>query len=188
MGNILNAAKARGVPRGTEFSPLAPLGRIPASGDFLLLIEPGRVPPHLAWVRDGRYYALSVKGVECDKELEGILRALDRKGKEALILPVSPTERESSLEQTFCEYEGAGPPENSCLAPIRDLCGVRSEADAPTVHELVALLHANGRLRPPFLLHTSGPLPERFILPAYGKADVEAHIRNYQDPMSDERG
>ncbi len=159
----------------------------PPEGAFILLIEPRRIPPHLALIENGRYYSLSVKGVEVDKNASELLRAFHRKGKEVLLIGLSPGSELSEPSNFFLPYRGWEPPTSSCLGPIIDRCGLSEGKDIGTVHDLVAKLEFNDMLRPPHYIKgwNGNGVPEEIRIPAYRTADVRAHLDRYQERSSE---
>lgn len=167
--------------KDTEISPVEPLTQPPPSpGEYLLLIDPHNVPPHLGILKDGFYYSLSVKGVELEKEGGALLSALKKKGKEVLLIGISLTVDSPSLHSSFQAYEGSEPPYSSCLEPILDRCSVRDPTDGPgTVHDLIETLRKGDRLAPPHFLMGKESRGGHFRIPAYEEEDVKAHLRRY---------
>lgn len=168
--------------KGTEISPVRKLENSPPlHGEFLLLIEPHRVPPHLGILKDGAYYSLSAKGVELAKDGSKVLEAMKKKRKKVLLLRVSIPEGNPPVESSFRSYQGKEPPNSSCLAPIRDRCVEEGSADEKvgTVHDLIRNLWDRGRMVPPHFLIGEGAGSGSFRIPPYEGSDVEEHLRRY---------
>lgn len=167
--------------KDTEISAVEPLTqRVPPLGEYLLLIDPHNVPPHLGVLKDGLFYSLSVKGVELEKEGSALLSALKNKGKEVLLIGISLPGNSPSLHSCFRAYEGSEPPHSSCLEPILDRCSVRRSTGGPgTVHDLIEELREVDRLAPPHFLIGGESREGHFRIPAYEEADVKAHLHRY---------
>jgi hypothetical protein len=167
--------------KGSRITPLQALeGPHPPEGTMLLLIEPARVPPHLALIRDASYYSLSIKGVELEKDGHTLLRTLDRKGKPYLLIPFEAPSDEKDASGIFSSYEGQEPPVSSCLAPLRDLCGLTGNEGIATVHDLLRELERQGQLRPPFYFRNmETPEDGEFRIPDYGEEEVREHLQRY---------
>lgn len=171
----------------TRIKPIEPLeGDMPPKGTYVLLVGPRRVPPHLALIRNGFYYSLSVKGVEVEKDASEVLRALERKGKEAVLLGISSTLEEDPPSELFLAYKGSEPPLSSCLGPIVDFCGFPEVSGIRTVHDLIVHLEASEMLDPPHLMKGMGErdIPEEIRIPAYEEADVRAYLDRYYQGSS----
>lgn len=168
--------------KGSCIAPLKALeGRIVPEGSFLVLIEPGRIPPHLASIHDGLYYSLSVKGVEREKDANKVLRTLERKGKPLLLIPFRTSTEAKGASSVFASYEGSEPPISSCLAPLRELCGFSREKVPGTVHDLIRELDKEGRLLPPFFYRNmESPANNEFWIPDYDEEEVREHLRRYE--------
>ncbi len=173
--------------KGTCIRSVHSLGQgVLPRGVFLLLVEPGRIPPHLALIEDGFYFSLSVKGVELEKDAKRMIDALDRKEKDFLMLGLGTDLDPEKARRAFEAYEGHEPPLTSCLEPIvLRLFG----ADAPklrTVHGLIAHLREEGLLQE---AHYSGPVQRiegEFWIPPYEEADVRAHLDRYRQRTQEE--
>lgn len=149
-------------------------------GNFLLLIEPQRIPPHLAFISEGRYYSLSVKGVEAEKEASSVLAALDRKDKEHILIGVGSLPASRSPKELFLAYEGKEPPNSSCLSPLLDLWGFAGRG-IETVHGLMAELQDQEKLEPPHRIRNSklSEDAKEIRIPPYSGDEVNAHLQRY---------
>lgn len=157
------------------------------AGSYILLVEPRRVPPHLALIEGGHYYSLSVKGVEKGKNAYRTLEALQRKGKAFLLIRFQAPANAPSPYEAFEAYEGTGPPQISCLPPLLDRCAVPQDRGCDTVHELIASLSERELLHPPHLAKKLDPFPEggEMRIPFYRREDVFAHLERFQNAQDD---
>ncbi|MFB6258408.1 MAG: hypothetical protein ABEH38_06925 [Flavobacteriales bacterium] len=165
---------------GTWLAPVAEWDKsAPPEGEFLLLIEPQRIPPHLALLARGSYFSLSVKGVELEQDPSRFFSLIDRKKKELLFLPVTPPLEAPDPLEAFLPYKGQGPPHYTCLSPLADRFLVEHE-QVETVHGLIEQLDGKGLLERPFLQRntTEGDRDGLWIPPYHGN-DVRMYLRNH---------
>ena len=147
------------------------------TGTHLILLYANKKPPHLALLSNGRYFSVSVKGVQIENA-SLIQQLIDKKKIPTLFIELELEMNESILNSIF---DKSTLNQATCIRPIRETLSHQSGKEeylrAGTIFELYEILEnqsAIGMIRQKYLL-TDGEV--EFTLPFYTREEVEAYIR-----------
>jgi hypothetical protein len=144
------------------------------SGSYLVLINPERIP-HLVFLKDGRYYSLTYKGVELAFSFAPYIERLVRTKKKIIFLELTITADEPF--KVFNEYIEAGHQNTTCFYPIKQL--VLSDSKAEMIYQLIPDLYENNLIKSASHLGLNDLLDEddSFVLNEYSKQDIIDYIQ-----------
>ncbi len=156
---------------------------------FQLPIEPARylliaglqnIPPHVAWIEWGQYFAFTVKGFDHGKDANRLIGRLISKGTPIVLVKIKATNPATNPAQYF-QHLGRLIEGNSCLDPILHFFAneMKLIPERPYLHGLLEkLTHEN------FIesMHKSPYLPSgEFELQMYDRADIDLRIRSLRE-------
>lgn len=151
-------------------------------GNYLMLVNPHKIP-HLVFIKDGRYYSLTYKGVELGFSVAPYFERLIRTRKPMLIMEldidyVNPA-------KVFSQYVEAGHENSTCFYPIKEL--LLPKSDAQLIFELIPELYDNDMISTVkhFALDEHLSSDRIFELSTYNKADVDAYIEELKQTYAE---
>lgn len=103
--------------------------------NYIVLIEPDNVPPHLAVVSNGYWYSISIRGLRI-RSAESVLRSIKEKGLTiALLQPKEPRWNELTTDDWKAAFGSHDRVDAyvTCFQPIRQVLNARAE----TIPELL---------------------------------------------------
>lgn len=166
---------------------------LPATEDFLseqtflLLINVYQKPPHLALSVNGRYYSLSVRGAESDKEMAAILRAIHLRKTPSVFVQLNSPDiltfdyLNALIDQIVQSYPALDAGIATCLSPIKEYCHAvygTEINDVDFVFELLPRLQAQGKVGKCYGLYLSHFINAQSIeLVKYTMDDINKAIR-----------
>ncbi len=150
-------------------------------GSYLLLFGVDKVPPHIGWVSDTKYYSKSSQGGKQNYEVEKILASVKRKRIPTVLLKLKV---DQLTPNAFFDDIPLSAGE-SCLNPIKELlssldAGIKH---APFVFDLIELLKAADRIEKVYHLNCEEMIQGKSLsLKKYGQVDIDKAIHEAKRP------
>lgn len=158
---------------------LLPLPENINDGLYLALVGTHRLPPHVALIHQGLYFAQTVKGPQIGRQAADVIQVLQNRQIPFLLLRLKSSSTSTAPNNFFAGLE---PLEmgHSCVEPIVDYLkhALNLEVKQPYLHGLLQALIDAELLGETFAL----PMPEnaQFTLEPYGKERIDWRISNLQ--------
>jgi hypothetical protein len=90
-----------------------------STGRYLVVAGLHKIPPHVALIESGKYFALTVKGPEFHQDANRLISRLINKGTNVLLIKIKSSELTSDPSPFFSQL-GSLTENQSCLDPILD--------------------------------------------------------------------
>ena len=158
---------------------LLPLAENINDGLYLALVGTHRLPPHVALIHQGLYFAQTVNGPQIGRQAADVIQVLQNRQIPFLLLELKSPSTSSAPNNFFIELK---PLEkgHSCIEPIVDYLKhtVSLQVKKPYLHGLLQALIQAELLSATYAL----PMPEKaqFTLEPYGKERIDWRISNLQ--------
>lgn len=109
-----------------------PLGR------YLVIAGLHKIPPHVALIESGKYFALTVKGSEYQEDANRLISRLVNKGTAVLLIKLKSAETINNPSPFFNELKNLSENE-SCLDPILEFLKIEMKIhpEKPFLHGLI---------------------------------------------------
>ncbi len=147
-----------------------------SSGRYLVIVGLHKIPPHVALIDSGNYFAFTVKGSEHHTDANRLINRLIKKGTSVLLVKIKSTQNPIYPAPFFMQL-GILNEGNSCLDPILEL--LRQEQDIlpeqPFLHGLLEELQKRNLIDSIFIHEVS--LSGEFELKPYDRAAINHRIR-----------
>lgn len=167
-----------------EVRHIRPLHQFDQRATYLLLIQPQKIP-HLVYIQEGKYYALTYKERLIGRDFRPYLHRLLRLGKALLFLEL--TVRSTRLAAVFEQYSTVDTAAISCFVPIKQI--VLPQSTAQMVFELVPELYENKLIRNSWHVNLSPHLNEdgHFALSTYSREALFSYIASLKNASTQRR-
>ncbi|PCJ88437.1 MAG: hypothetical protein COA57_03420 [Flavobacteriales bacterium] len=156
---------------------------------FLVILYPNRIPPHLAVSVNGKLFSLDVKGPSLNKDLNVLLRSIQKNQWECLLVQLKMPELFTleDLRREISKITAAYPAVQAggvtCLAPIKDFCNSIYQTETSNVNfifDLLPKLEQQGILNDCYHLNMDRYfiLGNRFELKTYSMFEINETIHS----------
>lgn len=161
-----------------KINDLKELDVLDMSATYLLLISPEYIP-HLALVKDGKYFSLTHKKAFVNDPFEPYFNFLKRSNRKMIFIELEENVADPSF--VFGNYEKATVGATTCLMPIKDC--VLPESNAGFIFELVPELYLNKKIRATYHLNMENDLTDLgdFNLSEYSKEAIFSYIESLNE-------
>jgi hypothetical protein len=146
------------------------------TGSYLVVAGLHKIPPHVALIETGKYFALTVKGPEFHQDANRLISRLINKGTSVLLIKIKSSELTSDPSPFFSQL-GSLTENQSCLDPILDFLkkemGINPEKDF--LHGLIEELQQLDLIESIYMNKLS--LSGEFELQRYDRQAINKRIR-----------
>jgi hypothetical protein len=147
-----------------------------STGRYLVVAGLHKIPPHVALIESGKYFALTVKGPEFHQDANRLISRLINKGTSVLLIKIKSSELTSDPSPFFSQL-GSLTENQSCLDPILDFLkkemGINPEKDF--LHGLIEELQQLDLIESIYMNKLS--LSGEFELQRYDRQAINKRIR-----------
>lgn len=107
-------------------------------GRYLVIAGLHKIPPHVALIESGKYFALTVKGSEYHEDANRLISRLVNKGTAVLLIKIKSAETINNPSPFFNELKNLSENE-SCLDPILEFLKIEMNIhpEKPFLHGLI---------------------------------------------------
>ncbi len=162
---------------------LLPLPQNLSEGLYLALVGTNQLPPHVALIHQGLYFAQTVKGPQVGRQAADVISVLQNRQIPLLLLELNSTRSQDSPESFFSAQKPLEK-DHSCIEPIVDYLKqtLNLQVIQPFLHGLIQALLDAQHVRHSY----AHPLPpiSKFILEPYGQERIDLRIANLQKRAS----
>lgn len=115
-------------------SPVETFNRstFPAQSELLWILYADKIPPHIGFSSNGKYYSLKVNGKDTAQDVEHLLSVINGKKIKTLVYQIH-TDFEISIGKVFEKYDRAVSGKTTCLEPVKRYLSLEAE----TIHDLL---------------------------------------------------
>ena len=172
-----------------------PLNNIsPFQGFFLVLLNAGKRPPHIALLINSNVYSLTHKGTQIGEPLEVLMKSINIKTIKTLFfkltLPTGFDEKglKIEMEKTLLNYNKAEVGRVTCLGPVKDFFG--SVYNLPVHHakfvfELLPLLQSEKVIDNVFHLNMEKEIKEgKYFFQKYTMDEINSNLNKLNKIIS----
>lgn len=151
---------------------------------WLVLTGIHEIPPHIALISDGKYYAVSVRKVDCGTPLSRFVNTLERKHIPTLFVKIdagSTSIDEAQLQSIFSHLQPLKNTGDTCLAPIRNFFATYFSpgyAHIKYVFELLAIAQKQKLIKKCSAIFTNGNNLNRITLQKYTMEQIKDKIHS----------
>ena len=149
-----------------------------SSKTYLVLVSAEKIP-HLVLVSEEKYYSLTYKEAELEKDAKHYLELLERLNKTVLFFELA--ESLGNVRATFSNYLSANTKDTTCFVPVKQLLAPSSKAEM--IFQLIPELIDNKKIADCFHLRLNNYLSEtgEFTLRTYTKEMIFLYIQQLKD-------
>jgi hypothetical protein len=146
------------------------------AGRYLVIAGLHKIPPHVALIESGKYFALTVKGSEFHEDANRLISRLLNKGTAVLLLKIKSVETTSNPNLFFSELKNLSENE-SCLDPILEFLKIEMNIlpEKPFLHGLIEELQKLNLIEGLFMNKVS--LSGELELHRYDRQAINQRIR-----------
>lgn len=136
------------------FKDLASTSRIDSfSGIHLWIIHADKIPPHIGFSIDNRYFSLKANGKDNGISVDSILQIIHKKNIETVFVKLSCALTLQETKLAFDDFDSARGLNSSCLVPIRNV--LKAPNSILKLSELLYFLETQNMIYSVFGLHLS---------------------------------
>ena len=108
------------------------------NGRYLVVAGLHKIPPHVALIESGKYFALTVKGSEFHEDANRLISRLLNKGTAVLLIKIKSSKTTSDPSPFFSQL-GSLTENHSCLDPILEFLKIEMNIlpEKPFLHGLI---------------------------------------------------
>lgn len=164
-----------------------PLNNVsPFQGIFLVLLNAGKRPPHIALLINGKVYSLTHRGTQIGEPLEVLMKSINIKTIKTLFFKLTPPagfvekEVKIEMEKILLNYNKAEVGTVTCLAPVKDFFELKYNLTvhhAEFVFDLLPLLDSEKVIENVFHLHMEKDLKEgKYFFEKYTMEEINSNL------------
>lgn len=136
------------------FKDLASTSRIDSFlGIHLWIIHADKIPPHIGFSIDNRYFSLKANGKDNGISVDSILQIIHKKNIETVFVKLSCALTLQETKLAFDDFDSARDINSSCLVPIRNV--LKAPNSILKLSELLYFLESQNMIYSVFGLHLS---------------------------------
>lgn len=145
----------------------------PAQSELLWILYADKVPPHIGFSSNGKYYSLKVNGKDAAQDVEHLLSLINGKKIKTLVYQVR-TDSEISLGNVFEKYDRAVSGKTTCLEPVKGYLSLEAE----TIHDLLIELQKRNLILSVTGLHLDTSFNG---IPHYTTKDIHEYLNSLKN-------
>ncbi len=151
------------------FQNIKPASEINFSATIIWIFNADKIPPHIGFSTNGKYFSLKVSGKDENIDTNTIFELISRKRIPTIFIQLNQTITIEALSEAYSQFDKAIAGKTTCLTPIKNL------VHSPNVKQLSELLNQNKEL----IINTFGiNLPLNYTnLPSYSVNDIDNYIQ-----------
>jgi len=152
-----------------------------ASGTWLWIWNPDKVPPHIGISSARHYFSLTYRKAEVQKNVAAMVRKAKRSGIPLVLVDLTNVPVKRDFTAVFRQYEHAGLDNATCLTPVRQVIGIGETVKQ--LSELLIELERRGNLKQVFAVHLTSAYQG---IPDYTVSEIMQRIEQLHEAKRSE--